>query len=85
MTVNKTFKERTKAERSNIHRTPYSYYFLPVSMQVVFKRVRQSVDAFCRVDCTRKKITYTLKGAPYTILTLTVEDCDRIYKELYCE
>jgi hypothetical protein len=72
-----------RARRSNIHAVPFSFNHLPVATQVMFKRIRQSVDNFCRIDCRSGVISYTQKHKPNEVMTLDAAECQRIFDDLY--
>jgi len=72
-----------KPEPNKAYRLPNSFYHLPRAVQVMYRRIRQLVDSYARVDCREQTISYTLKAAPTVVLVMTATEAKRIFNDLY--
>lgn len=71
---------------ANDHRLPFSFYRLPVGVQVVFRSIRVHLDKYARVDCKSGAITYSRwcdTTHSYIRVLMEKKEAKRIFMDLY--
>lgn len=65
------------------HRQGFNFYKLPVAVQNVFYKIRNSLDRYARINYSTGVITYTTKDAPKHVKAFSQAQSKQLATDLW--